>query len=982
MRVRQHSPRRLVSRAAVLPLVAFAALTTFACNLDKLTQPVVAVQVQLKAAVTGDTTVAMGATLPLSITTAKGALDNTAAVAWTSDKPTIATVNATTGLVTGVGIGSATISAKVIGADFGEVTATALKVRVKYAGISIKAVDSLIAIGMVKAIDVRGTDPAGTALASIPFGAAMTVVSRDTTIFTIDATGSLVARKNGSARVFVQYDGAKDSTIVKVRQVTRALTYAGTVAGELPVGSLNKDRTIAITAADSLGVAIAAPTLTWATSDATTLTVVAATGVARALKIGTATITATSDGFAKPILARITQVPATLTKTAATDGLSAVVNKAVALPPEVTVVDSGNTPIPTIAVTFAVASGGGTITGGTQTSATTGKAAATSWVLGTTVGANTVVASAGGASATFTATGTFGDPKKLGFLTQPSNAAIGAVITPAIRVAVLDSLNNVVTTATSSITIALGSGTGTLSGGTGTLTVAAVAGIATFSTVSINTAGAFTIVASTTGLTSATSNSFGIFGAVAKLGFTTNPIGGTAGQLLQSIRVAVQDAGGNTVTTDTRTITIALTAGTGATGAVLGGTLTVAAVAGVATFSNITVDRAGTGYTLSAASNPVLTAATSTTFDIVAVGPPAKLGFTVQPTSVVSGASITPSIQVAVQDVGGVTNTGSTAAITLAIETNPGGSTLSGTVTVNAIAGVATFAGISLNRVATGYKLNATSGSLAKAVSNAFSVTAGAATKVGYLVPPANAVAGATIAPQVQVAIQDANSNTVTTSTANVTLAVGAGPTGAALGGTVTVAAVAGVASFANLTLTPASTGYTLTASSPSITSATSPAFTITANATTAIKLGYLTQPTNVASNTNITPSIQVVVQDANGATVTSSNASITLALGSNAAGATASGTLTVGASSGVATFTNVQVGLAGTAYTLVATAPAAGLTSATSTPFNVTFGTAAKLGFVVQPTTVVAGTPFTADLQVAVLDAAGNVVTDRKSVV
>src|SRR5258708_17388610 len=166
--------------------------------------------------------------------------------------------------------------------------------------------------------------------------------------------------------------------------------------GEVPVGSINKDRTIEITASDSLGVAIAAPTVTWATSDLTTMTIVAATGVARALKLGTVTITATSDGFQKSILASISQVPATLTKTAATDAQSATVNTALALAPEVTVVDSGNPPIPSRAVTFAVASGGGSGTGGSQISATTGKAAATSWVLGTVAGANTLGASPGG----------------------------------------------------------------------------------------------------------------------------------------------------------------------------------------------------------------------------------------------------------------------------------------------------------------------------------------------------------------------------------------------------------------------------------------------------------------------------------------------------------------------------------------------------------------------------------------------------------
>src|SRR5205814_6484561 len=52
----------------------------------------------------------------------------------------------------------------------------------------------------------------------------------------------------------------------------------------------------------------------------------------------------------------------------------------------------------------------------------------------------------------------------------------------------------------------------------------------------------------------------------------------------------------------------------------------------VATFSNLSIDRAGTGYTL-AATSAGLTGATSTTFNIT-VGPAAKLAFTTQPSKI------------------------------------------------------------------------------------------------------------------------------------------------------------------------------------------------------------------------------------------------------------------------------------------------------------------------------------------------------------
>jgi len=116
-----------------------------------------------------------------------------------------------------------------------------------------------------------------------------------------------------------------------------------------------------------------------------------------------------------------------------------------------------------------------------------------------------------------------------------------------------------------------------------------------------------------------------------------------------------------------------------------------------------------------------------------------------------------------------------------------------------------------------------------------FSATAipGQATKLAFSVQPSAAVAGATLSPAVQVAVQDAQGNTVTTSTASVTLGItsGTGTSGAVLGGTLTRAAVSGVATFASLTIDKMGTGYTLTATAASLTSTTSTAFNVTSGA-------------------------------------------------------------------------------------------------------------------------------------------------------
>ena len=60
--------------------------------------------------------------------------------------------------------------------------------------------------------------------------------------------------------------------------------------------------------------------------------------------------------------------------------------------------------------------------------------------------------------------------------------------------------------------------------------------------------------------------------------------------------------------------------------------------------------------------------------------------------------------------------------VTLTIETNPRGGTLSGITTVDAVGGVASFNGLSIDKPATDYTLTAASGTLASATSEPFSI--------------------------------------------------------------------------------------------------------------------------------------------------------------------------------------------------------------------------------------------------------------------
>jgi alpha-tubulin suppressor-like RCC1 family protein len=103
-----------------------------------------------------------------------------------------------------------------------------------------------------------------------------------------------------------------------------------------------------------------------------------------------------------------------------------------------------------------------------------------------------------------------------------------------------------------------------------------------------------------------------------------------------------------------------------------------------------------------------------------------------------------------------------------------------------------------------------------------------AAVKLAFTVQPSNAPADSSIVPAIVVTLEDESGNPATTSSALVTLSIGANPGGANLGGAATVAAVAGVATFPYLSLNVVGTGYTLTATSTNLTGATSVPFSIT----------------------------------------------------------------------------------------------------------------------------------------------------------
>lgn len=329
----------------------------------------------------------------------------------------------------------------------------------------------------------------------------------------------------------------------------------------------------------------------------------------------------------------------------------------------------------------------------------------------------------------------------------------------------------------------------------------------------------------------------------------------------------------------------------------------------------------------------------------VGPAPTTKLVFAIQPSSATAGAAIAPALQVAVQNAAGqVVTSDNTTQITIAIATNPSSGTLTGTATATASSGVATFGPLSINKTGTGYTLTATATNVAAANTGAFNVNAGAASKLVFSVQPSGTTtAGDAMSPAVQVEIQDALGNRVSTARDEITLAIATNPSIGAAGvltGTKKVNAIDGVASFTGLWINKTGTGYTLAASAATVANgATSTGFGISPGAPT--KLNFGQQPSNVQGNVALAPAVTVVITDQYDNATPATN-SVTLAIGSNpwksifSTGAAISATtLTVAAVSGTATFANVRIDKPSPGYTLAATSGL--LSAAASSPFNVT---------------------------------------------
>lgn len=333
--------------------------------------------------------------------------------------------------------------------------------------------DAVGATRVVRAsvIDQRGSAMTGVALSWTSSSAAATVASAGGDSAIVTAAG------NGAATITATAGTVSGAATAQVAQAPNALQKAGGDDQAAPAGTA-LPQPLRVVAVDRLGAAVQGITVSFAVnagggSLSTASAVTGADGSATtAWTLGTGAgapqaVTATAAGIATVQFTAVARAGAPVASAAvAGDGQTAGRNAAVAVAPRVRVQDAYGNTVPGVSVVFTVTSGGGSVTGATQTTDAFGFAQPTRWSLGSASGVNTLTATFPGSglpAIVFTATAV--NAGTLVPVSTTVHAAMAGTAVPARpAVVVRDDANNPV--AGIAVTFTATSGGGTVTGGT------------------------------------------------------------------------------------------------------------------------------------------------------------------------------------------------------------------------------------------------------------------------------------------------------------------------------------------------------------------------------------------------------------------------------------------------------------------------------------------------------------------------------------
>jgi len=428
-----------------------------------------------------------------------------------------------------------------------------------------------------------------------------------------------------------------------------------------------------------------------------------------------------------------------------------------------------------------------------------------------------------------------GSAQKLAFTAQPAGPyQAGQEINAVPEVTVQDSKGTTVTSSAASITVSIGTnpGGGTLSG---TTARAAVNGVVSFPGLSINKTGTgYTLHAASAGLTAADSSAFDIIPAPVSASDSiveaTTPI--TAdGSSTSTITITAKDAYGNPIPDVPAAQVVVASTGTGNTltqpssATDAGGQTTATLASTVAETKTVSVTISGTAITDTA----------QVVFEPGAVSDTESIVEATTPVTA-DGAS-TSTITITAKDAYGNPIPDIPAAQVVVVSTGTGNTLTQPSSATDA--GGQTTATLASTKAETKTVSVTISGT---AITDTAQVVfePGPAVKLAFTAQPEGPyLEGEEINAIPEVSVQDARGNTVTSSSAEIIVAIGNNPSGGTLGGTLVRSAASGVASFPGLSIDTSGAAYTLHATSAGLDPADSNAFDIYATMSDSLLENY-----------------------------------------------------------------------------------------------------------------------------------------------
>src|SRR5207244_1757133 len=207
-------------------------------------------------------------------------------IVWASSNPAVANVN-TSGVATAAATGSTTIAATSEGHS-GTATLTVTAVTVPVASVTVSPASASVPVGQAVQLTATPKDASGNPLT----GRTVTWASSNTSVGTVNASGLVTGVVAGSTTITATSEGQSGTSVVTVTLVPVASVTVSPAPASVQAGQTVQ---LAATPKDVNGNTLTGRAITWASSPSS-IAGVNGSGLVAGVAVGSATITATSEG--------------------------------------------------------------------------------------------------------------------------------------------------------------------------------------------------------------------------------------------------------------------------------------------------------------------------------------------------------------------------------------------------------------------------------------------------------------------------------------------------------------------------------------------------------------------------------------------------------------------------------------------------------------------------------------------------------------